>query len=166
MEQAVLRCASCGAPLHDGARACAFCGAALAQPLPPVAAAAPQSEAIEALRSWIARLPNVVELQFGYTGAEQCAKFSQTFGGRVAALANQILNASAHRLQVNYVQAAAPPDGSAIFAGLVRLSGKSNAIARKAHVVIEVISPDAHAVAAVLDVLRPDEVHKPHHHWL
>jgi len=163
-EQEVLRCAACGAPLH--ADACAFCGAALAHPLAPTGAPRPQSEAVEALRSWVARIAGSTELQFGYVTAEQCASFGQKFGGNLVALANQILNAGAHRLQVNYVHAASPADASAVYAALVKLIGKSNTVARKAQVVVEIITTDRHAIEPVLDTVRPDEIHRSHHHWL
>jgi hypothetical protein len=165
-EQEILRCASCGAPLHADARACAFCGAELAHPPLATGAPRPQSEAVEALRAWVARIAGNVELQFGYVTEEQCAKMGQNFGGKLVALANQILNANAHRLQVNYVHAASPEDASTVYASLVKMVGKSNTVARKAHVVVEIITTDRHAIEPVIEVLRPDEVHRSHHHWL
>jgi hypothetical protein len=136
-------------------------------PAAPAADPHPHSDAIDALRSYVARMPGAVELQCGYATADQCTKFAQNLGGRLHAIANQFLNVNARQLRVNYVHAASPQEAQTVYQSMVRLVGTSNTVARRTDVIVEIIADDHHAIEAVLDVLHPEEVHRRHHghHW-
>jgi hypothetical protein len=155
----VVRCPSCGAPLPKdvASQVCGYCKAVIAHPGgPPVARTSPT---IEAMRP--RSLPaGWVELQFGYAADEVCAKFAQSLGGGLRAVANQHVNASAQKLQVNYVHAVSLEAAQSVFRSMVKLVGKSNTVARKGDVVIEIICQDRKTAATALQLLAPEEVHR------
>jgi hypothetical protein len=167
IEEAVIKCSSCGAPVHAGAPSCTFCGAELVHPAGtatgPGQGAAGFSQPIEALRSAIVHTAGATEQQYAYASPEQCVQFAQKLGARLLAVSNEVLAHGGRSLRVNYLHGASPADAQAIYRSMVSLVGKSNLVARKGDVVVEVITGDSRDAKAVLAALAPDEHHHTHH---
>ena len=163
------KCPSCGAPLpiEADAQVCTYCKARVVRAGSHGGAEAhPSSPLVEAVRLQGGRMPaGWIELAFGYVPGDLCQKFSASFGAPLAALANQHINAAAHKLQVNYVHAASTQGAGVVFASMVKMVGRSNGVGRKGDVVMEVICQDAKTGGAALKALAPDEAHRPGRHW-
>ncbi len=164
---AAVKCPSCGAPLPSGAasQVCGYCGFKLERRGAPGegggALPGPSSALVEALRFTDGTLPQGwIEIQFAYATAAQCEKFGQAFHGDLVALGNQFINASAVKLQVNYVHVVSLEAAASVYDAIVKMVGKANSVARNGQVVAEIICADAGTVAAVLEHLKPDAVHR------
>jgi len=169
-DQPVLLCSSCGAPLEAGATSCHFCGAQLAHAAGVTGAAPPgpapgTSPEIEAIRGAVARAHGLYEQQYGYVGPTQCAQFSSKLGGLLHAVSNQVLAQDGRPIQVNYVHAASPGDAARVYQSMVAEVGKTNLVARKGAVIVEVISRDARDVEAVRHAVQPEETNQKKSSW-
>lgn len=169
-EQPVLHCSSCGAPLEAGATSCHFCGAQLAAAAPiagvaPTAPAAGTSPEIEAIRGAVARAHGLYEQQYAYASQTQCAQFSNKAGGLLHALSNQLLVQDGRPIRVNYLHAASPGDALRVYQSMVAQVGKTNLVARKGAVIVEVISGDSRDVEAVRHAVQPEETNQKRSSW-
>jgi hypothetical protein len=168
-EQPALHCSSCGAPLEAGATSCHFCGAQLA-PAAPIPGIAPgpapgTSPEIEALRGAVARAHGLYEQQYAYTSQTQCAQLSSKVGGLLHAVSNQLLAQDGRPVRVNYLHAASPNDAQRVYQSMVAQVGKTNLVARKGAVIVEVISGDARDVEAVRHAVQPEETNQKRSSW-
>jgi hypothetical protein len=170
-EQPVLLCSSCGAPLEAGATSCHFCGAQLAHAAGVALVATTTGPApgtspeIEALRGSVARAHGLFEQQYAYTSATQCAQFANKLGGLLRAVSNEVLAQDGRPIRVNYLHAASPDDARRVYQSMVAQVGKTNLVARKGDVVVEVISGDPRDVDAVTHALQPDETNRTRRSW-
>ncbi len=173
-EQPVIHCSACGAPLEAGATSCHFCGAQLANAAPaPAAGVAPfapgpaagTSPEIEAIRGAVARAHGLYEQQYAYVSQTQCAQFSSKVGGLLHAVSNQLLAQDGRPVRVNYLHAASPNDALRAYQSMVAQAGKTNLIARKGAVIVEVISGDSRDVEAVKHAVQPEETNQKKSSW-
>jgi hypothetical protein len=147
-------------------QSCAFCGTPLARVDPAATGgtqAGPGSDAIEAIR--LRNLPpGWTETQFAHATPDQVQQFAQSLRGALRGVGNQYVSARIVTLQINYVQAASLEIARTVFGSMVQLVGKVHSVARKGDVVVEIIchhDTDQHQAPWVLELLRPDEVHRP-----
>jgi len=160
------RCPRCGAPLPDAGYVvtCPHCRGQLAREAParPQASARPRATAIDDHKLHGQRLPGGwIVVHEVHASPDVVERFAAKLGARLTAIANQVINADAKRVQLNYVLATDAAQAGRAFAAMVEQVGKHNAVARCGRVVVEAISGDARARTAAVDALRPDARHEP-----
>ncbi|MGD9581301.1 MAG: hypothetical protein AB7V50_08000, partial [Vampirovibrionia bacterium] len=94
-----------------------------------------------------------------YVDKSTLHSFEVKFNSKLDALKNDVFVSPANRVQINYIEADSSANAEKVYKEMVGLVGKSNVVALKGNVIVEVITNNTDSKKRIVKLLSPNKVH-------